>query len=295
MLSAEVVVVELDLGALHHPVAEADEHVLDLAQRPDQEVARPDRHRRVAGIVTSMASVARPLRASRPLEARVSRRATARARRASLPARPRGRARAPAAPRSRAGSRSAPPCGRGSGPGAPRGSSDPAAAIAASASERNWDMRSSIGVLRRATISRERRSQRRRDVERLGAASRSGIVTSSSQAATTSAGNPSRSDRGRGRAVASRACRARAPEGAQRDPGPGSSQARREPLAEDRSHRRATAFGACRSAHPGPSTTVPSISAWALRIRAPTLPGSRRPRGGTTHTAPAGLGPTLRR
>ena len=39
----EVVVVELDLGALHHPVAEADEDVLDLAHGPDQQVARADR------------------------------------------------------------------------------------------------------------------------------------------------------------------------------------------------------------------------------------------------------------
>ena len=44
----EVVVVELDLGALHHPVAEADEDVLDLAHGSNQQVARPDRRGRRA-------------------------------------------------------------------------------------------------------------------------------------------------------------------------------------------------------------------------------------------------------
>ena len=42
----EVVVVELHLGALHDPVAEADEDVLDLAHRPSHEVACADRNRR---------------------------------------------------------------------------------------------------------------------------------------------------------------------------------------------------------------------------------------------------------
>ena len=45
----EVVVVQLDLGALHDPVAKPDEDVLDLAQGSDQQVARTDRHRRGAG------------------------------------------------------------------------------------------------------------------------------------------------------------------------------------------------------------------------------------------------------
>ena len=37
----EVVVVELDLGSLDHPVSEADEDVLDLALGADQRVERP--------------------------------------------------------------------------------------------------------------------------------------------------------------------------------------------------------------------------------------------------------------
>ena len=45
----EVVVVELDLGALHDPVAEPDEDVLDLAAGADQQVQVAERHRRGAG------------------------------------------------------------------------------------------------------------------------------------------------------------------------------------------------------------------------------------------------------
>src|SRR3954454_19013035 len=47
--SREVVVVELDLRALHDPVAEAAEDVLDLAHRANQEVPRPHRDGRGAG------------------------------------------------------------------------------------------------------------------------------------------------------------------------------------------------------------------------------------------------------
>ena len=45
----EVVVVQLDLGSLHHPVAEADEDVLDLALGSDQRVLCPDRNGRSPG------------------------------------------------------------------------------------------------------------------------------------------------------------------------------------------------------------------------------------------------------
>ena len=44
----EVVVVELDLGPLHHPVAEADEDVLDLALGAHEQVLRRARRRRGA-------------------------------------------------------------------------------------------------------------------------------------------------------------------------------------------------------------------------------------------------------
>ena len=56
----EVVVVELDLGPLHHPVAEADEDVLDLPLGAEQRVlgARPGPAGR-PGSVTSIASSAR--------------------------------------------------------------------------------------------------------------------------------------------------------------------------------------------------------------------------------------------
>ena len=45
----EVVVVVLDLGPLHHPVAEADHHVLDLARGAGDQVGVADRPRRGAG------------------------------------------------------------------------------------------------------------------------------------------------------------------------------------------------------------------------------------------------------
>jgi hypothetical protein len=44
----EVVVVELDLGPLHDPVAEANEDILDLALGADQRVQRPGGNRRRA-------------------------------------------------------------------------------------------------------------------------------------------------------------------------------------------------------------------------------------------------------
>ncbi len=56
----EVVVVELDLGTLHDPVAEADEHVLDLAHGPNQETAGAD-GTGVPGRVTSTLIGSQPL------------------------------------------------------------------------------------------------------------------------------------------------------------------------------------------------------------------------------------------
>ena len=120
----EVVVVVLDLGALHHPVAEPDEDVLDLAPRPGEqvEVAGADRRRARAASrrVASALSRASELAALELAPCRSSSSASS-AVRAVLPAFPTGpRCSAGRARRSRAGSRSAPPCDRGSGPGPPR-------------------------------------------------------------------------------------------------------------------------------------------------------------------------------
>ena len=91
--SGEVVVVELDLGTLHHPVAQPDEDVLDLAHGPDQQVAGADRDRRRPGQGHVHRVPASPS-ASSP--------ASSSARRASAPARAPG---GPGCPPSRPGPR----------------------------------------------------------------------------------------------------------------------------------------------------------------------------------------------
>ena len=117
----EVVVVELDLRALHHPVAEPDEDVLDLAPGLVEQVQVASRDRRHSG----QGDVDR-VAAQRALEIAASSsrggwRSRSRGPRAPRsPRSRRDRAAPPAARRSRAGSRSAPTFGPGSGPAARR-------------------------------------------------------------------------------------------------------------------------------------------------------------------------------
>ena len=190
----EVVVVELDLGPLHHPVAEADEHVLDLALGAHEQVLSRARRRRGARHRdVDRAGRERALELGR-LQlglARARARASS-ARRAWLAAAPTGTALGgDRGRRSRAGSRSARTCGRGSGPAAPRGRrcrrprrSPPRLRRAGCRSARSC---------RRPTISVRARSPPRPRRSAIRPRAEPGSSTAGRSCAASSAGRPSRS------------------------------------------------------------------------------------------------------
>src|SRR5262249_18548900 len=108
---------------------------------------------------------------------------------------------------------------------------------------------------------------------------RSGIVIRASQRARTSSGSPSRSEPRQIVAASPRSARV-APPGATigvRGAGVASIAALAGGRAKIDPMLARTAFGEKGSAQSGPRTTVPSISAWAVRTIAPTLPGSPTP------------------
>ena len=108
---------------------------------------------------------------------------------------------------------------------------------------------------------------------------RSGIVTSASHSASTSAGRPSRSAPRQSVAAPSSASSPSPPwaTSAARGAGVSSTPARARGWAKIEPMLARTAFGEKGSAQPGPSTTVPPIRASAVRTIAPTLPGSPTP------------------
>ena len=196
----EVVVVELDLGALHDAVAEADEDVLDLAHRCGSGgSAIPSATAGVPGRVTSIDSAASPARARAPSSPAASRSVSVLQRLA------RALAACPTGPRSVGGQLADPPQDPGqlglasqvADPRAPRARRRrSAAAIAASASPRElvdfpWSVRHG-----RPSYSRPRTGATAAALATFsesGPSGRIGIRALASAAAATSAGNPSRS------------------------------------------------------------------------------------------------------
>ena len=190
----EVVVDGLDLGPLGDPEAEAEEHVLDLAPRRGEQVQAADRLRRAArqrdvdGVgARAVLELAAGERSRALVDERLERLARlvgGLAGRAAL-------ARAAAADAAQdAGA--ARPCARGSARAAPRAPRCAAApAISASASVAQLlDALDHTGAILRPGQLVERDRRRHRGVQRLAAI---GMWATRSQAATTSAGRPSRS------------------------------------------------------------------------------------------------------
>src|SRR5215212_2934115 len=283
----EVVIVELDLGPLHHPVPEADEDVLDLALGPHQEVvgghcrARRARQGDVDRVLGEDAVELGGLElvATRG-ELLLERRPGGVGRGPHGAALVRGKLGDP--PQDRRQLRLAPemahaqllqlacvgdardrglclgpqlldPVGHGHGGAPPSAAADdiPCRAIAAAA----------------ATLSDS------------AASSRTGIVQWLSQAPITRSGRPSRSAPRHSVTGAAVAVGASPPWAisAIRGCGVSPTSARARPMPKIEPMLARTAFGECGSAQPGPIATVPSTRACAERITAPTLPGSPSP------------------
>ena len=273
----EVVVVELDLGAFEHLVAEPDEDVLDLAPGAGQQVQVADRDRRRPG----QGHVDR-LGAQRALDlGRLELRAT---RLRARPRAPRGRRLPPPRPararrvrarRSRAGSRSARTCGRDSGPAAARARRRRA--------RRRSPRRPRRAGCRSAPTSGGRRypsqGDRRRggDVQRLRAPAsqrdrpaplatgedpvRQPLALGAETERSPARGRPGPRRRARPAPPAAPGFRSIAPRA--------TGWLKIEPMLAR------TACPEYGSAQPGPSTTTASTSASVVRMIAPTLRGSR--------------------
>ena len=303
----EVVVVELDLGALGDVEAEAHEDVLHLAPRLGDQVQVAGRLRRVAG-QRHVDRGPRPRRrvelgaSSSPVRAlRAAPRAPARTWLARLADRPALLGRQVAD--RRAGRRSARTCGRGS---ATRSSSSAsvelrAAAIAASrlarAARRGGRWRQpSAAILVRAR--RARRSPPSRRSASPGRRRAAGCARRASAPASTSAGRPSRSAPRQRTTGPLGSTSGERPLGAARRARCACRPARRTPPAPAAGRTPSPCSPARPSAStgrrsPGPSTTGPSQSACAERMTVPTLPGSRDAVQVDRQLA-AGLGPALR-
>ena len=286
----EVVVVELDLGALHHPVAEPDEDVLDLAPRARSAgaggrpapAARPAASRRSRRRQRALELGRTRARASRALEQRLERlarlvaacadrAALARRGRSAIPRRIVGelglaaQVARPAAPRARRGVARRGDRRRGlrragsidplDQSGSPRPATisvrsaiaAAAATLSDSAPGAQRDRRSDVAARQRPRRAARRARRRGRAWPPTGSSASSGVAAVGDER------------RRRGRAVASTlAARQRL----RRRPSPCS---RAPPSA--RTGRRS----------PARARPAPSPSAWAVRMIAPTLPGSATP------------------